>query len=54
MKLDSKYADYFREYSTYFGRALIPLKYIYGMTISGNLFYDELKEWFIESGFIKY
>ena len=43
MKLGSRYADYFTEYSNYFGRALRLLKSMYGMTNSGKLFDDELK-----------
>ena len=39
VKLDSRYADYFPEYSNYFGRALILLKYMYGMNNSGKLFF---------------
>ena len=54
VNLDSRYADYFPEYSQYFGRALILLKSMYGMTNSGKLFYDELTEWLIEAGFIQY
>ena len=54
MKLDSIYADYFPEYSNYFGRALVLLKYMYGMTNSGKLFADKLTEWLLESGFIQY
>ena len=42
VKLDSRYADYFPEYASYFGRALRLLKYMYGMTNSGNLFAYEL------------
>ena len=42
VKLDSRYADYFPEYSNYFGRALILLKSMYGMTNSGKIFSDEL------------
>ena len=38
VKLDSRYADYFPSYSSYFGRALRLLKYIYGITYSGKLF----------------
>ena len=38
VKLDSIYEDYFIEYSSYSGRALILLKSIYGMTNSGKLF----------------
>ena len=40
LKLGSRYADYFPEYSNYFGRALRLLNYIYGMTNSGKLFAD--------------
>ena len=54
MKLDSRYADYFPEYSNNFGRALILLKSMCGMTNSGKLFADELTEWLIEAGFIQY
>ena len=42
VKLDSRYVDYFPEYSKYFGRALILLNSVYGMTNSGKLFADEL------------
>ena len=42
VKLDSRYADYFPEYSNYFGIVLILLKSMYGMTNSGKLFADEL------------
>ena len=44
VKLYSRYADYFIEYSSYFFRALRLLKSMYGMTNSGNLFTDELTE----------
>ena len=44
LKLDSRYADYFTEYSSYFVRALMLLKYMHEMTNSGNLFADELIE----------
>ena len=54
MKLDSRYADYFTEYSNYLGRALILLKFMYGMNNSRKLFANELTEWFLEAGFIKY
>ena len=53
VKLDSRYTDYFPEYSNYFGRALILLKSIYGMTDSGKLFSDELIEWLLEADFIQ-
>ena len=55
MKLDSRYAGYFSEYSGYFGRSLRLLKYMYGMNKSGKLFADELIDWLInESGFKQY
>ena len=54
MKLDSRYVDYFTEYSNYLGRALILLKFMYGMNNSRKLFANELTEWFLEAGFIKY
>ena len=54
MKLDSRYADYFPEYSKYFGRALRLLKSVYGMTNSGKLFFDELTYWLLQAGFIQY
>ena len=53
LKLDSRYEDYSPEYSNYFGRALVLLKTMYGMTNSGKLFSDELIEWLLESGLIK-
>ena len=53
VKLDSRYADYFPEYSSYFGRALRIMKSVYGITNSGKLFVDELTEWLIEAGFIQ-
>ena len=42
VKLDSRYPDYFPEYSNYFGRDLILLKSIYGVTNSGKLFANKL------------
>ena len=54
VKWDSKYADYFPEYSNFFGRDLLLLKSMYGMNNSRKLFSDELTEWLLESGFIKY
>ena len=47
MKLDSRYAEYFPEYSSCFGGALRLLKYMYGMTNSGKVIADELMQWFI-------
>ena len=54
VKLDSRYVDYFPEYSSYFGRALGSLKYMYEMNNSGKLFADEFTYWLIEAGFIQY
>ena len=51
VKLDSKYADYFSEYSNYFERALRYLKSMYGMSDYGKLFADELTECLLEAGF---
>ena len=53
VKLDSKYADYFSEYSNYFERALRSLKSMYGMSDYGKLFADELTECLLEAGFIQ-
>ena len=53
MKLDSRYADYFTEYSNYLETALRLLNYIYGMANYGKLFTDELTEWLLEAGFIQ-
>ena len=54
VKLDIRYAEYFPEYSKYFGRALRLLKFMYEMNNSGNLFADYLIEWLLEAGFIQY
>ena len=53
VKLDSRYTDYFQEYSKYFGRALRLLKSMYNMTNSGKLFFDDLTEWLLETDFIQ-
>ena len=53
VNLASRNVDCFPEYSNNFGRALILLKSMYGMTNSGNLCADKLTEWLLESGFIK-
>ena len=53
VKLVSRYTDYLTEYAKYFGRALRILKSVYGMTNSGKLFADELKELLLEAGFIQ-
>ena len=52
VKLGSRYAYNFTEYSSYLGRALIILKYMYGMTNSGKVFADYFTVWLIyEAGF---
>ena len=48
-----RYTYYFPEYAKYFGRALILLNSMYGMTNSGKFFADELTEWLLEAGFIQ-
>ena len=53
MKLDSRYSDYFLEYSSYFGRSLRLLKYMYGMTNYGKVSADESTEWLTEEVFIQ-
>ena len=54
VKLESRYVDYFLEYSKYFGRSLILLNYMYGMTNSGKVFANELTDLLInEEGFNK-
>ena len=53
VKLDMRYADYFPEYSQYFGRAFKLLKSMYGMTNSGKLFAYEMTEWIIEESFMQ-
>ena len=42
VKLDNRYADYFPEYSNYFGMFLRLLKSVYGVTNYGKLFVDDL------------
>ena len=53
MKLNSRYADYSLEYSTYFERSLRLMKYMYRITNSGKIFADELTEWLLEAGFVQ-
>ena len=53
VKLDIRYTYYFPEYAQYFGRAMILLKSMYGMTNSGKLFADELTECLKKEGFLK-
>ena len=49
VKLEISCTDYFPEYAQYFGRALILLNSMYGMTNSGNFFVDEFTEWLLET-----
>ena len=44
VKLEMRYADYFPEYTQYFGISLKLLKSMYGMTNSGKLFADNQTE----------
>ena len=53
VKLDSRYEDYFPEYSNYFGIALRLLKSMSVMTKSRKLFTEELTQWLLEAGFIQ-
>ena len=53
MKLDIRYTYEFPEYAKNFGKALILLNSMYGMTNSGKLFADELTEWLLEAGLIQ-
>ena len=53
VKLDIRYTDYFPEYAQYFGKSLILLKSMYGMTNYGKLFADELTECLLEARFIQ-
>ena len=54
LKLDSRYVDYFPEYSNVFGRALILLKYMYVMNNSVKLFSGGSTAWLLDAGFIQY
>ena len=53
MKLDSRYAGYFTEYLSYFGRALRLLKSMFGNINLRKVFADGLTEWLAEAGLIK-
>ena len=53
VKLDSRYSECCPEYSSYFGRYLRLLKYIYVTTKYGELSADELTEWLLEKDFIQ-
>ena len=53
VKFDRIYADYFPEYSNYFGKYLRLLKSVYVMSNSGKLFAGELTEWLREAVLIK-
>ena len=47
-KLDSRYTDYFPEYSNYFGRSLRLLKSMYAMPNSGKLFLMSLQSSYLK------
>ena len=49
---DSRYADYFPDYSKFFGRALRLFKSMYGMTKSEKVFSYELTQSLLEAFFI--
>ena len=53
LKLYIRYTDYFSEYSNYFVRDLRVLESMYGITNSGKLFADKLRECLLEEGFIQ-
>ena len=48
-----RYAEYFSEYSNYFGRALLLLKSMHGITKYGMLYAGELTQWLLEACFIQ-
>ena len=45
VKLESRYVEYFPQYSKYFGTPLILNKSMYVMDNHGNIFADELTDW---------
>ena len=47
VKVNSRYADYFPEYSNYFGIAFILLNSMYGLTNYGKFFDYKLTEWLL-------
>ena len=52
VRLESKYSDFFPDYRHYFGRPLRLVRFMYGMTISGKLFADNLTDGFVkDAGF---
>ena len=53
VKLESRHAEYFPEYSNYIRIALRLLKYMYVMNNSEKLFDDKLKQLLLEAGSIK-
>ena len=54
MKFVSRYAYFFQNNQNIFGKSLILLKSVYGMTNSWRLFTDELTKWQFEAGFVQY
>ena len=53
VKLDCRCSEHFPEHSSYFGRALILMKSMYGRTYTGKLFADESTKWLIEAGSVQ-
>ena len=53
VNLNSRYTDYFPEYSNFFGKALRLLKSMYSMTNYGTLSAHELIEWLLKAGLIQ-
>ena len=54
VELKFKYAGFFPHYKQYCGWTLRLVRLMYGMTISGKLFADELTNWLVkEAGFSK-
>ena len=50
VKLDIRFADNFPVYSSYLGKSLRILMYIYSMTNYGELFPNDLIDWLLEAG----
>jgi hypothetical protein len=54
IKLPIIYGELFQEYDAYCGRTFMPLKAMYGMTISGKYWYEKIRDWLVSVGFIQY
>ena len=53
IKIPEFYGKVFPEFSKYCGTPLLLNKSMYGQTISGKNWYDELDEWLISEGFVR-